>query len=129
MNEKYRNVVADNIPIPLFRIHLHGETANVANEIRGAFVSGNGREPDKRWCFLACTLKEIRARQLGQGFVVLEVAMRPEASCVHDPLRNPLMVKVEDLLAKMKIFEQRGSTRPDAERVLVIRNRSALLGR
>ena len=39
------------------------------------------------------------------------------------------MVEVEDLLAKMKIFEQCWSTRPDAKRVLIIRDGDALLGR
>ena len=39
------------------------------------------------------------------------------------------MIEVENLLAKMKIFEQRGSARSDAKRVLVIRDGHALLGR
>ncbi len=46
---------------------------------------------------------------------------------MHYTLGNPLMIEMEDLLTKMKIFEQCGPTRPDAQRVLIVRDGSALL--
>ena len=46
---------------------------------------------------------------------------------MDDSLGNPLVVEMENLLAKMKIFQQCRSARPDAKRVLVIRDRHALL--
>ena len=52
--------------------------------------------------------------------------MRAIAARMHDPLWNALMVEVEDLLAEMEVLEQRGSARADLERVLIVRNRSAL---
>jgi hypothetical protein len=39
------------------------------------------------------------------------------------------MVEVEDLLAEVKIFKRRGAARPDPERILVVGNGNALLGR
>jgi hypothetical protein len=38
------------------------------------------------------------------------------------------MIEVEDLLAKMKVFEQCRSASPDAKGVLIIRDGDALLG-
>jgi hypothetical protein len=45
---------------------------------------------------------------------------------VNDSFRNTLVVEVKNLLAKMEIFQQGRSARPDLERVLVVRHRTAL---
>jgi hypothetical protein len=45
---------------------------------------------------------------------------------MNHPLRNALVVEVEDLLAKMEIFEQRWSAGANLERVLIVRHRTAL---
>jgi hypothetical protein len=39
--------------------------------------------------------------------------MRAITAGVDDPLGNPLVVKVKNLLPKMKIFEEGGATRPN----------------
>jgi hypothetical protein len=53
--------------------------------------------------------------------------MRPKATGVHHPLRDTLMVEVEELLAQGKIFECSGATCPDLERILVVGYRDTLL--
>src|ERR1700733_11691886 len=52
--------------------------------------------------------------------------MRGISTRMHDPLGNALVVKVEDLLAKMEVFDQRRSTRTDFQGVLIVGNRSTL---
>ena len=47
---------------------------------------------------------------------------------VHDPLRDPLVVEVEDLLAEVEVVEGDRATGADLERVLVVGDRNALLG-
>ena len=64
----------------------------------------------------------------GERLVVFEEAVRAIASSVNDPLGDALVVEVEDLLPKMKIFQQGRPSRADPQRVLIIRDQDALLG-
>ena len=52
--------------------------------------------------------------------------MRAIAPGVHDALRNPLMVEMEDLLAEVKVFQDRRPSSADFQRVLIVGYRSAL---
>ena len=61
--------------------------------------------------------------------VRLEEAMRAESARMYDALGNALVIEMEDLLAKMEVFESRRAARADAQRVLIVRNRRALLRR
>ena len=54
--------------------------------------------------------------------------MGAEAAGMNDALGDSLMIEVEDLFAEVKVFERRGATRTDPERVLVVRDGNALLG-
>ena len=54
--------------------------------------------------------------------------MRAVAAGMDDALWDPLVVEMEDLFAEMEILDQGRSTRADLERILVIRDRSALSG-
>ena len=51
------------------------------------------------------------------------------AARVHDPFGNALVIEVSDLLAQDEVFEQRRPTQSGLERVLVVRDRNALIGR
>ena len=59
----------------------------------------------------------------------LEVAVRRRAARVDDALGNPLVIEVGDLLAEDEVLEQRRAPRADAERVLIVGDRHALVGR
>ena len=64
-----------------------------------------------------------------QRLVGLEVPVRAEPAGVHHPLRDPLVVEVEDLLPEVEVLEQRRPTLADPQRVLVVGDRNALLRR
>ena len=51
--------------------------------------------------------------------------MCAKATSVNDPLGNPLMVKMEDLLAKVEVLERCRAPRTDLERVLIVGNGGA----
>jgi len=55
--------------------------------------------------------------------------VRPEAARVHDALRYPLVVEMEDLLAEVKVLEQARPALAGRERVLIVAHRHALLRR
>ena len=129
LDEEDRDVVADEIPIPLLRVELDGEAADVASKVERALVAGDGREADEHRHLLTRTLEQIRPGQFGQRLVGLEEAMGAEAAGVDDPLRDPLVVEVEDLLAEVEVLEQRGTALPGTQRVLIVGDRCALLCR
>src|ERR1043165_8452360 len=55
--------------------------------------------------------------------------MGAEAPRMHNALGDALVIKVEDLLAEMKILKRRRPPAPDSQRVLVVSDRGSLLGR
>ena len=48
---------------------------------------------------------------------------------MHDALRNPLVIEMEDLLAKNEVFKQHRPARARLQLILIIRNRNALICR
>ena len=129
LDEEDGDVVADEIPVAFLGVELHREAAHVAGQVGGALVARHGGEAHEDRHLLARPLEQVRRGDVGQGFRRLEIAMDAEAACMHHPLRDALMVEVEDLLTEVEILQQRGSARPDLQRVLVVGNRNALLRR
>ena len=129
LNEEYRNVVADDVPVAFLGIELYGEAAHVARQIGRSLAAGHGREADKGRRLFARALKQIGAGDIGERFVILEIAVRAVAAGMHDALGNALMVEVEDLFPKVEVFERGRPAPADAKRILVIGNRHALLCR
>ncbi len=129
LDEEDRNVVADEVPVPLLRIEPHRETAHVPRQIRRSLAAGDRREAHEGLGLFACALEDIRRRELGDRLGAFEISVRTEAARMHHPFRDPLVVEVEDLLAEMRVFHQRWPALPGAQRVLIVRNRMAPLGR
>ena len=126
LDEEDRDVVADEIPVAFLRVEFDGEAAHVARQVERAFRSGDGREAHEDRRFLAGALEDVGARIGGKRLVGLEKAVRAVAARVHDALRNALMVEVENLLAKVKVLDQRWTALADLQRVLIVGNRAAL---
>jgi hypothetical protein len=115
LDEEHRDVVADEIPIALVGIELHGETAHVARGVGRAALAGHGREAHEHRRPLALFRKQRRPRDFGQRCVALEESMRTGTARVDDALGNALMVEVRDLLAQDEIFEQCGAAQSRLE--------------
>ena len=130
LDEEDRDVVADQIPVAFVGVELHGEAADVARGVGRARArrarSRSGRRPAS-----ACRLRRTatRACTRSSGLRALEVPVRRRAARVDDALGNPFVVEVRDLLAKDEVLEQRRSAQAGLERVLIVANRHALIGR
>lgn len=129
LDEERRDVVADQTPVAFLGIDLHRKAAHVARQVGRAFAAGDGGEAHEGRGALAFMLEWVGAGDVGQGVGALEEAVGAIAAGVHDPLRDVLVVEMEQLLAQMKVFEQGGAARTRFERVLVIGDRNALLRR
>jgi hypothetical protein len=57
LDEENRNVVADDVPITLLGVELHGEAADIPREVDGALASRDGRKSHKSWRLFASALK------------------------------------------------------------------------
>src|SRR5262249_26274538 len=65
----------------------------------------------------------------GERPVVLEEPVHAEATRVYDPLGDPLVVEVEELLPEVEVLQRRRAALADPQRVLVVADRDALLRR
>ena len=128
LDEEHRDVVADDVPVALARVELDREAADVAGEVGGALVAGDGREADEGLDLLAVALEDVGAGDVGEALEGLEAAVGAEAAGVDDALGDALVVEVEDLLAEGEVLEQAGAAGADLQGVLVVGDRDALLG-
>ena len=120
LNEENRDIVADEIPVAFLGVELDRKTAHIARKVRRSLVSGYGREPHKHGRFFAGPLKNVGAGDLGQRFMSLKETVSPVAASMDDSFRDPLVIEMEYLFPKMKIFEKRRSAIAGAQRVLVV---------
>ena len=129
LDEEHRDVVADEVPVAFLGVELDREAAHVARQIGRSLAAGHGREAHEDRRLFAGALEQIGAGDVGQRFVILEIAVRAIAARMHDALGNALVVEVEDLLAEMEILERGRPAPADPQRVLVVGDRGALLRR
>ena len=129
LDEEDRDVVADEIPVAFVRVELHGEAAHVSRRVGRAALAEHRREAHEDRRLLADLGEQRGAGVLLQGLRALEVAMRRRPARVNDPLGDPFVVEVGDLLAEDEVFEQRRPAQAGLEGVLIVRDRHALIGR
>ncbi len=127
LDEEHRDVVAHQIPVALLGVELHGEAAYVARQVDGALVAGNRGETHEQRGLFACALEDVRASDVAERFVGLEVPVGPIAACMDHAFRDALVIEVKDLLAHHLVFEQRRAAGTRAQRILIVGNRRALL--
>ena len=120
LDEEDRDVVPDEVEVPLVRVELRREPAHVARRVDGPPLARDGREAHEDRGALALLRQERGARVLRQRCVALEHAVRGGAAGVHDPLGDALVVEVGDLLPEDEVLQERGTAQSGLERVLVV---------
>ena len=120
-DEEDGGVVADQVVVPLLGVELQREAARVAPGVRGALLTGDGREPQERLRPLADLAEEVRLAPLACVTGHLEVTVRGGALGVNDPLRDPLPVEVLHLLEHVAVLHQDRAAGADGDRVVVVR--------
>jgi hypothetical protein len=50
LNKENRNIVADNIPVALFRVEFDGEAAHISNSVCGTTTTKDSREAHESGC-------------------------------------------------------------------------------
>jgi hypothetical protein len=104
LNKEDRNVVSDEIPIPLLRVELDSETSDVAGRVDRAGASGYRRDSREQGRLYAHLAQDLGACVFRQRLLELEESVRARSTRVHNPLGNALMIEVVDFLAEDKVF-------------------------
>ena len=129
LDEEHRDVVAHQIPVAFVGVELHGKAAHIACRVLGATLAGHGGKANKHRRHLAGLLEWCRLGVLRQRCVAFKIPVRAGATRMHDAFRNALMVEVGDLFPQNEIFEQRRPPQAEFQRVLVVGDCHALVGR
>ena len=59
----------------------------------------------------------------------LEIAVRARSAGVNDALRNSLVIEMGDLFPEREIFQERRTPPAGFQRILIVRDDDALIGR
>src|SRR5664279_5543884 len=129
LNEEHWDVVADEVPISLLGIEFHGEAAYVARRVDRSGAARYRRNAGEQWRLFARPLEQVGLRDIGQRLEILKVTVRGRTARVNDAFRNSLVIKVKYFFPQDKIFEQGRAPRARAQRILVIGDANALIGR
>ena len=129
LDEEDGDVIADQIPVALVRIKLHGKAAHVARRVGRTALAGHRGKAHEDGRALARLGEQRRARQLALLLVAFEVAMGGRTARMHDALGDALMVEMRELFTQNKIFHQGGTAQARLQRILVVAHGHALVGR
>ena len=107
LDEKDRDIVPDEVEIPLLRIELDGEAADVTREVARSTGARHRREANEDGRPERGILKERGLGVPRERLVNLEVAMGAGAARMDHALGNPLVIEMGDLLAEDEVLEER----------------------
>ena len=127
LDEEHRDVVADDVPVAFFGIELDREAAHIAGKSAEPLFPATVEKRTKAGVFSPARWKMSARVMSDKRFIGLKKAVSPETAGVDHALRNALVVEVENLFAKMEVFERGRSPCAHPESILVIGNRNALL--
>src|SRR5664279_5733190 len=106
LNEKDRDIVADQIPVAFLGIELDGKTANVPWSIDRTGSARDSRESCEEFGALTAFGQDLRGRISAKRLCECEIAMHSGPAGMHNALRNPFMIEVVDLFTEDEVFEK-----------------------
>ena len=109
--EEHRRVVADDVPVALLGVELHGEAADVALGVGRAALAGHGREAHEQRRLLADLGEDLGLGVAGDVVRDGERAEGARALGVHAPLGDHFAVEVGQLLEKPDVLQQHRAAR------------------
>ncbi len=128
-HEEYRSIVAHQIPVALVGVVLHREAADVALGVGRTPLAGHRRETHEARSLLAHLGEYRRTRPARDVVRDGKGAVCARTLGVHAPLGNHFAVEMTNLFHVPRILHQHGTRTPGGLDVLVVGDRTAVLGR
>ena len=128
LDEEYRDVVADQVPVSFLGVKLHREAAHIARCVDRTRTTSDRRDAGKHGGLLAYLCENFGGGVLLQRGGQFKKSVRAGCPCMHDPFGNPLVIKMGDFFAKNEVFQKRGTARICPERVLIVSEWYTLIG-
>src|SRR5690606_15992959 len=100
LNKKYRSIICDQIIIAFISIKLGGKTTNITYGIRGATWPLHRRKTYKNWCLYVSTGQKSGLSPFVIAGISFKKTVRSNTTCMHNPLRDTLMVEMGDFLTQ-----------------------------
>src|SRR5690606_15782192 len=122
--EKYRRIVANQIPYPFVGIEFQRKAPDIALGIRRTALARNRREPGKHIGLFPDVAEYAGFGVLGDVVRNGKCSESTRTFCVHTPLGDDLAVKVCHFFEEPKILHEHWSPWPGRLRILVVWNRS-----
>ena len=123
--EKYRSIVADEIPVAFFGIKFHGETADIPFRVGRAAFAGHGGKPDEHFRLFADFREDFRLGIPGDVMGHGKFAKCAGTFGVHAAFGDDLAVEVGKFFQKPDVLKQHGTPGACRHSVLIVGNRSA----
>lgn len=101
LDEEDWNVVADNVPVSLGRIHLDRETTHIPNGIGTAFTALNGGESSKDRSLSRRVGENPGSREVADAFLHPERAKSANSTGMHHSFGDALVIKTHYLNHQM----------------------------
>src|SRR5450759_134393 len=120
LDEKDRDVIADQIPISFFGVELDRKSADVPRRVYRTCATSNSRYSGEHRSLLPHFGEYPGGGVFLQRRGQFEESMNPRGSRVNDTLGNTLVVEMSDFFAEDEIFEKRRTTRVGLQRVLIV---------
>jgi hypothetical protein len=126
-DEEDRQVVSDQVIVPLSGIEFDSKPAGIPYRVCRPPCPDDCREPDENRRLFLWVLEKLGFRIGCHIFEDLKIPVSSGTFCVHYAFRNPLPVKMRQLLDQVNILQEDRPTLPGGEGVLVIGNRNSLV--
>lgn len=97
LNEKHRNVVADDIPITFVCVEFYGKPSHISNGVCAASASLHGGEPKEDWCGTRSILQDFGSGDVLKTLEELEMPVSSGTTGVDDTFWDTLMVESVNL--------------------------------
>ena len=121
--EEAREVDSNHVIVALLSVEFEGETSNVSEKVRRALGADGCRHSGKERSTLAHLAQEACLAPLADIMSHFKVAMSSLALCVSSSLRDPLAVKLLDLIEELEILQKHRASCPRSQNMYVVVDR------
>lgn len=110
LDEKDRNIIADQIPNAFLRVELDSKASDIPDSIGTPFASLHSRETYKDGCLTGGIRQDVGSGKLLCAFIQLERSKRTRASGMDYTFWYAFMIETLNFFPRYLVFQQMGTS-------------------